>query len=572
MNNQKTTTNPSNQIRWVILLLAIAVILPTVCLLYFMAQAAENDRLAMRQKMIDFYTKKINEVFPIPSEPLEFAELSPNASLEHIALDLRRLELSDANINHLLFEDPHYSNTRICSYVIYDSNDIMVHPVLEEAEIVPAGFDEVAERAYQLEFQDVNIPAAIEEYTRIDKDSKDDRIKFAAKIATVRCLEKMGKNKEAVELATKLSYLKSEKIPRHLSSDILNARVLLAGLLAKKDSKESQSQIKNLAYKTLLPQTHYTSETRAWALRSINKYIIPSIIIEDPFDAILPEVTKNVIELEDMAVSAAEIYPNPEAFKDWSDRTYRQIQSDPLLYGIHFGAGGNHFLRVLSKDNIAHQLRGRAARIKDEMIFFRIYDDRGELIAGEPRLYRGTEVQFGNKFFEIVPGENYPDWKVEFYFHSGTFSDAAKRQKLIYLWTGILLTSLILIVSSLAGKSILKQATLNTLKNDFIATVTHELKTPLASMRVLVDTLLEGSYNDQRQAVEYLQLISKENKRLTGLIDNFLTFSRMERNKQAFDIVNCPAADIVNDAAAAVKTKFSEKNCRFSVTIGDNIA
>jgi len=131
---------------------------------------------------------------------------------------------------------------------------------------------------------------------------------------------------------------------------------------------------------------------------------------------------------------------------------------------------------------------------------------------------------------------------------------------------------LILIVSGLAGKSILRQAKLNTLKNDFIATVTHELKTPLASMRVLVDTLLEGSYNDQKQAVEYLGLISKENKRLTGLIDNFLTFSRMERNKQAFDIVDCPAADIVNDAAAAVKTKFNEKNCRFSVTIGDDLA
>ena len=45
----RTKTNSSNQIRWVILLLSIAVILPTVCLLYFMTQAAENDRLAMGQ-------------------------------------------------------------------------------------------------------------------------------------------------------------------------------------------------------------------------------------------------------------------------------------------------------------------------------------------------------------------------------------------------------------------------------------------------------------------------------------------------------------------------------------------
>ena len=43
------------------------------------------------------------------------------------------------------------------------------------------------------------------------------------------------------------------------------------------------------------------------------------------------------------------------------------------------------------------------------------------------------------------------------------------------------------------------------MKNDFIATVSHELKTPLASMRVLVDTLLEGNIRDEAQAKEYLR-------------------------------------------------------------------
>jgi len=565
----RTKTNSSNPIRWVILLLSIAVILPTVCLLYFMTQAAENDRLAMRQRMVDFYTKKINEVFPMPSETLELAELSPNASLEHIALDLRRLELSDANINHLLFENPHYSNTRICSYVIYDSNDIMVHPVLEDFEIVPADFDEAAAKAYQLEFQDVNIPAALEEYSKVKKEAKNDRVKFAANIATVRCLRKIGKDKEAIELATKLSYLESETIPKHLASDILRARVLHAGLLDKKNSDQHQNTIYNLIYNTLSPQTHFPSETRSWALTSLNKHKLTKPL---NYEFVWPLPTDNVIELEELAVSAANIYPGREAFNDWPERTYRQIQTAPLLYGIHFGAGDNHFLRVLSKDNIAHQLQGRAARIMDEMIFFRIYDDRGELIAGEPRYFTGTEVLFGRKFLEIVPGENYPGWKVEFYFYSGTFSDAAKRQRIIYIWTGILLISLILIVSGLAGKSILKQAKLNSLKNDFIATVTHELKTPLASMRVLVDTLLDGSYNDQKQAVEYLGLISKENKRLTGLIDNFLTFSRMERNKQAFEMTAVPPADIANDAAEAVGTKLSSGDCKFDVSVGKGLA
>ncbi|MCK5001207.1 MAG: HAMP domain-containing histidine kinase, partial [Anaerohalosphaera sp.] len=105
------------------------------------------------------------------------------------------------------------------------------------------------------------------------------------------------------------------------------------------------------------------------------------------------------------------------------------------------------------------------------------------------------------------------------------------------------------------------------LKNDFVATVSHELKTPLASMRVLIDTIIEGNYRDQSQVREYLELVAKENKRLTGLIDNFLTFSRMERNKHAFNIVSTDAGEIAEDAAEAVRTRFEQNGNTLKITV-----
>lgn len=105
------------------------------------------------------------------------------------------------------------------------------------------------------------------------------------------------------------------------------------------------------------------------------------------------------------------------------------------------------------------------------------------------------------------------------------------------------------------------------MKNDFIATVSHELKTPLSSMRVLVDTLLEGNVRDEEQADEYLRLTAKENERLSRMIDNFLTFSRMERDKKAFDIVEVSPVLIAEDAVEAIKTKFSSAGCDFEVEI-----
>jgi len=130
---------------------------------------------------------------------------------------------------------------------------------------------------------------------------------------------------------------------------------------------------------------------------------------------------------------------------------------------------------------------------------------------------------------------------------------------------------LILGVGGFAGRGVGRQMKLNRLKNDFIATISHELKTPLSSMRVLADTLLEGDYKDQQTAREYLELICKENKRLSRLIDNFLTFSRMERNKQAFEMEQAGPAEIGRAAAEAVKTKFSKGRCDLALDIADDL-
>jgi len=195
-----------------------------------------------------------------------------------------------------------------------------------------------------------------------------------------------------------------------------------------------------------------------------------------------------------------------------------------------------------------------------------VFDENGDFVVG-------SKVANRKPFIKThLNGEWIPEeWTTALYIDDSAFENAANRQTAIYIWTGVLVIFLILASGGIAGQAVGRQMRLNRLKNDFIATVSHELKTPLASMRVLVDTLLEGNYEDEKQATEYLQLICKENKRLSGLIDNFLTFSRMERNKHAFEMVKTSPAAIARDAAEAVKTKFSEGKCEFQVQIMENL-
>jgi signal transduction histidine kinase len=206
------------------------------------------------------------------------------------------------------------------------------------------------------------------------------------------------------------------------------------------------------------------------------------------------------------------------------------------------------------KDNLA-----------DSYIDYRILDDSGHQITG-------IDQPKGEPVAADSAGRYFPGWRIELYFRgSEVYEKAASERIAVYIWTGLLVISLILVSGAFAAKAVIGQVKLNRLKNDFIATVSHELKTPLASMRVLVDTLLEGNYTNQQQALEYLQLISTENIRLSRLIDNFLTFSRMERNKRAFQLMTTDPAQIAHAAADAVKTKLNNGHCRFTVDIQQDL-
>jgi signal transduction histidine kinase len=66
-------------------------------------------------------------------------------------------------------------------------------------------------------------------------------------------------------------------------------------------------------------------------------------------------------------------------------------------------------------------------------------------------------------------------------------------------------------------------------------------------------------------------MVSHENERLSRLIDNFLTFSRMERNKQTFDMLRVSPVTIARKAAEAVRTKFEQHQCECDMKIGENL-
>lgn len=163
-----------------------------------------------------------------------------------------------------------------------------------------------------------------------------------------------------------------------------------------------------------------------------------------------------------------------------------------------------------------------------------------------------------------IPG--LPGWRIAARLKNSDDLDlATRRQIAVYLWVGALVLGAVAFAGLATARLLVRQTRLARLKNDLLANVTHELKTPLASTRVLVETLIDSPKLDEKTTREYLDLIARENRRLTGLIENFLAYSRMERNKFSFTLALAPAAQIVSRAADAVRERFTAEGVQFSV-------
>lgn len=168
----------------------------------------------------------------------------------------------------------------------------------------------------------------------------------------------------------------------------------------------------------------------------------------------------------------------------------------------------------------------------------------------------------------LAAGGMLPGWQLSIaVVNPRLMEDAARSRMASYLWAGYLVIGAMAITGLFVGQSFRKQMRLARLKTDLVAAVSHELKTPLSSMRLLVDSLLSDAEFDAKKTREYLQLVAGENLRLTRLVENFLTFSRIERNRQRFEFERIEPADIVASAAGVVRERLNGADCDFTVNV-----
>ena len=98
------------------------------------------------------------------------------------------------------------------------------------------------------------------------------------------------------------------------------------------------------------------------------------------------------------------------------------------------------------------------------------------------------------------------------------------------------------------------------MKNDFVSHVSHELKTPLASINAYAEMLVDGEAQDEETMHQFCSVIQGQAQRLTRLIDDILNISRIESGLTKVSKNNHSMALIIRDAVEMIKSYAQEKN------------
>ena len=196
-----------------------------------------------------------------------------------------------------------------------------------------------------------------------------------------------------------------------------------------------------------------------------------------------------------------------------------------------------------------------------------VLDKETAVIAVNPaieRMFAVTQSRAqGKTFLEIIPNNDIAE-----VIHQVLRSNTIVSRELAIVWPvhKILQLNAVPIVEAgavagclIVAHDVTEMRRLETVRTDFVANVSHELKTPLTSIKGFVETLREGALEDKEHAVHFLHIIQEHTDRLNNLINDLLDLSYLESKGSALAKEQVKFKDLVDkvfsDFGVSIKKK-----------------
>ena len=189
-----------------------------------------------------------------------------------------------------------------------------------------------------------------------------------------------------------------------------------------------------------------------------------------------------------------------------------------------------------------------------------ILDDRARPVATAPP---GAVREWKRPFVATEIGEVLPHWEVALYLvNPGRLTESARVVTMTLTLLIALALAAILAGGYLVAADTRRQLDLARKKTDFVSNVSHELKTPLTSIRMFAELLADNRVSDLEKRSRYLRIIAGESERLTRLVNNVLDFARLEKKHKTYDMRPTDLIPLVDRVCESESVRLQEAGFR----------
>lgn len=212
---------------------------------------------------------------------------------------------------------------------------------------------------------------------------------------------------------------------------------------------------------------------------------------------------------------------------------------------------------------------------------FAVIDDEGRRVAGtlEPSTRQMVATRgFPVVFFDpaIVAIDPPADLKQRSWIVAASAADDptfvlaahGARRALVVVCAGVALLAMSLFATARAARA---SAAVAAVRADFVATVTHELKTPLSTIRAVGETLVRGRVKTDHDLNRYAHLLVREERRLTRLVNNLLAYSRVTDVTEVYSFETLEPASLIAEATQGFRRQLTDTDVRLETDVPPDV-
>ncbi len=462
-------------------------------------------------------------------------------------------------------------------------------PSLDRRSFSPGPLQGILDKANENEFVTKDYGKAIILYREIGRRTKDHNIQAQMLYNEARCLVKLERYAEAIEIFGRIG----ESVPESVTAS--GVPIALMSQLETVHCYQALGNIPN-ALKTGLGLFRDIIDMR-WILSEaqFNTY---TSLVEGAIEEIRSQNPANP-NIESLSAQYAELKTNlRDKNKEWTVINaiqqeilpdLRRKQSSPVLTSpirysktmgdraflvlasSIFGGPGTDAVGLfgltikesyLLNDVLAEAMVNEQSNGQTKAV---ISDLEGRILLGKDVASEGQATL--TEFFN----ENFPPWKIEFHRSQAEGIGFAGLKSSFYFWTILTLVVILVFGAVLISRTIAHEMEILKLKSDFVSSVSHEFKTPLTSIKALTERLQSDKVSDGTKMKQYFSMISQNADQLTRLVKNLLDFSKIEEGKIEYSFVLTDIGQLVSRQVQDFAKNDIQKSVRIRALIPDDI-